>query len=576
MRAHSGGWTGPVALLAWIALAAPVAAEDVLTVERWLPAGGAAAVLTFIAIAAITFLSDDLTCIAAGLLASRGEISPALAVSACITGIFVGDMILYVAGRYLGRPAVRKAPLKWMIKKGDLTRSAQWFERRGAIVILISRFIPGTRLPTFVSAGVLHLNPLRVGLYFLVTAALWAPLLVGAAYVLGAQVADLLVAYRVAALPVFLGIALLLWITGHFVIPLFNYRGRRRVLSRWRRMTRWEFWPPWVFYPPVLLYVLGQAIRHRSLTAFTACNPAIEAGGFIGESKAAILAGLAHASEFVARYELIGEALDPDQRIDAADAFMTSSGLDFPIVLKPNAGQRGMGVQIIRSREAMREYLRAADFDVMAQEFAPGREFGIFYYRMPGKDTGHVLSITDKRLPTVTGDGVRRLEQLILDDDRAVCMARLHCRRHAARLNEIPAAGEIVQLVDVGTHCRGAVFENGDSIRTAELEACIDRLSRGFEGFYFGRYDLRTPSVEDLQAGRNFKIVELNGVTSEVTHIYAPGNSLRRAYRDIMQQWRLAFEIGAANIRNGARPSSLRELVRLLMDYHPAEVVSSE
>lgn len=84
------------------------------------------------------------------------------------------------------------------------------------------------------------------------------------------------------------------------------------------------------------------------------------------------------------------------------------------------------------------------------------------------------------------------------------------------------------------------MFLNGGAIETPELLRSIDTISATYDGFYFGRYDIRTPSVDEFQAGRNFKIVELNGVTSEVTHIYQPGSSLRNAYRDLRRQWRIA------------------------------------
>jgi hypothetical protein len=73
--------------------------------------------------------------------------------------------------------------------------------------------------------------------------------------------------------------------------------------------------------------------------------------------------------------------------------------------------------------------------------------------------------------------------------------------------------------------------------------------------------------VGDFKAGRNFKIVELNGVTSEATHIYDPRNSLIDAYRVLFEQWRIAFEIGAKNRERGVRPSTLRELFRMLTDF---------
>jgi hypothetical protein len=97
------------------------------------------------------------------------------------------------------------------------------------------------------------------------------------------------------------------------------------------------------------------------------------------------------------------------------------------------------------------------------------------------------------------------------------------------------------------------------------LAAAIDRLSRDYAGFYFGRFDIRTPARADFRRGRNFKVVELNGVTSEATHIYDPRNSLFNAYRTLCAQWRIAFEIGAANHARGATRTPLSVLLRLLL-----------
>src|SRR5262245_48431874 len=66
-----------------------------------------------LSIAAATLVSEDLTCIGAGVAAAQGQISIGLAVFACFLGIFVGDILLFLAGRTIGRPAVHRAPLKW-------------------------------------------------------------------------------------------------------------------------------------------------------------------------------------------------------------------------------------------------------------------------------------------------------------------------------------------------------------------------------------------------------------------------------------------------------------------------------
>jgi hypothetical protein len=332
--------------------------------------------------------------------------------------------------------------------------------------------------------------------------------------------------------------------------------------SSWVRLTRWEFWPPWAAYPPVLCYVLGLAARHRRLTVFTAANPAIPAGGFIGESKIDILRGL--GSESVARSLSLEGTLPVAVKIERVEAFLLSLERPLPIVIKPDQGQRGSGVVVARTREAL--YARLADthVDTIVQDYVPGLEFGVFYVRRPGDSCGRIVSITEKRLPSVTGDGRSTLEELILKDGDTIGMARFHLRQQAGRLNEVPAVGQVVGLGDCGSHCRGARFYDAGMLLTPALARAIDDIAARFEGFYFGRFDLRVPSREALMRGEGLAILELNGVTSEVTHIYDPGVSLIDAYRALFAQWRLAFEIGAENATRGARVWSLAELVGLV------------
>jgi len=244
---------------------------------------------------------------------------------------------------------------------------------------------------------------------------------------------------------------------------------------------------------------------------------------------------------------------------------MAANNLTLPLVIKPDQGQRGAGVAFAHTEQQLEEFLAAIHDDVIVQEYVEGREFGIFYIRYPNAERGFIYSITDKRLIQVTGDGRRTLEELILDDDRAVCLARLHLQKHQKNLYKIPVQNEKIKLVEVGTHCRGALFLNGEFIKTKALEARLDEISKSFDGFYFGRYDLRTSSIDEIKNGAGFKIVELNGVTSEATHIYDPQNSLCNGYRVLMKQWRMAFEIGELNRAKNVMPVSATHLLRLLI-----------
>ncbi len=346
------------------------------------------------------------------------------------------------------------------------------------------------------------------------------------------------------------------------------HRRHRLAVSRWRRTTAWEFWPPWLFYAPLVPYFGYLAATHRGVATFTAANPAIEGGGFVRESKFDILCGLAAAGAYVAQSRLITGDTTPAEKLAAVRQFMGEHALNFPIVLKPNYGQRGSGVVIVRSAAMLDACAGALRVDAIVQEHIPGAEFGVFYYRRPSEPRGQIFSITEKRFPIVVGDGRRTLEELILDDDRAVCAARLYIARFKSRLRTVPAAGETIALAELGTHCRGAMFLDGAPAWTRALEDRFDRIAHAFDGFYFGRFDVRVHAdIDAFRAGEGFKVVELNGVTSEATHIYDPATPLLEAYRVLRHQWRLAFEIGVENRRRGVRPTSLSHLARLTREY---------
>ncbi len=74
-------------------------------------------------------------------------------------------------------------------------RGSAWFARRGSGALLLARFVPGSRLPTYVAAGVLRYPAGAFSLWLLGAAAVWTPLLVGLAAALGAAAGDVLQRY---------------------------------------------------------------------------------------------------------------------------------------------------------------------------------------------------------------------------------------------------------------------------------------------------------------------------------------------------------------------------------------------
>jgi len=143
-------------------------------------------------------------------------------------------------------------------------------------------------------------------------------------------------------------------------------------------------------------------------------------------------------------------------------------------------------------------------------------------------------------------------------------MAEYLLKQHDDKLDQVLATDEQFKVVEIGSHCRGSVFLDSSQNITDELLQSIDKISKKIEGFYFGRYDLRVSSASDLRAGHSFKVLEVNGLTSESTNIYDPKNSVLDAYKVLFKQWRIAFEIGKLNISRGVSAVTLVGLLSYL------------
>mgnify|MGYP006216193689 CR=1 FL=1 len=322
-----------------------------------------------------------------------------------------------------------------------------------------------------------------------------------------------------------------------------------------------------------VLYVAWLGIKHRSFTWFTATNPGIPMSGLVLESKHEILTALKPSGSVIPRLGLITQSTELEVKLTQLNEHLNKLDIRFPVVLKPDIGERGLGVAIIHSNDEAGKYFEKSRSDIIVQGFVDGLEYGIFYYRFPDEESGHIFSITDKRFTEITGDGKQSLEALILNNEGALAMAPFFTKKIAHRLFDIPPEGEAIKLAEIGTHSRGSTFLDGTHLVTPKLEAEIDRISKAYAGFFFGRFDLKVPTVEDLKNGENIRVLELNGISSEATSIYDPKNGLSSAYRILFQQWRIASEIVSQNIENGIQPASFLQVFRQYQTYKKREKI---
>lgn len=337
-----------------------------------------------------------------------------------------------------------------------------------------------------------------------------------------------------------------------------------RRLHGWiKNLCRWEYRSAFLIYQPVFLYLIYLTIRYRSLSAPFYVNPGLRLSGFSGCSKSETLNVLPESAP-VACYTKI-EPGTRQSRFQGIKTFMTDHRLAYPVVLKPDRGNRGRGVAVVNSDEEVWSYLAEKNSPLIAQQYLKGKEFGLFYYRAPDQDTGEIFSITCKEPVRVIGDGKHTLRQLILDHPSASPMAAVHFKKHKDRLNETPVKNETVNIVTIGTHSRGAVFSDGEHLISKTLRDEINKFCSPSREFCFGRFDVIAPSAHSLSESGKFKIVELNGITSESTNIYDRNNSYRDAIRILCRQWKLAFEIGLKN-RKDQNQIPLRQIITGILE----------
>jgi len=309
----------------------------------------------------------------------------------------------------------------------------------------------------------------------------------------------------------------------------------------------WEYWPMWLVYFPASFYYIYLAFKARSFFFFSASNPSIETGGMFFESKWNI-------------FKLIPKEYYPSTILanvedDAANIStkMLVAGIKFPVIAKPDRGERGWCVKKIGSAEELACYKNAMRVDFLIQAYVNyPLEFSVFYYRNPKSENGILTSITLKKLLTATGDGYSTMEELIRRNNRSFLQYHKIKDKKQIDFSRILQKGEMEVLVPFGNHVLGAMFLDYNHIIDKALVDTFDNISKQIDGFYFGRFDLRCTSIDDLKMGKNIAILELNGAGAEPSHIYDPNFSFFKAQKVIANHYRMMYQAACINKQAGA------------------------
>jgi hypothetical protein len=303
------------------------------------------------------------------------------------------------------------------------------------------------------------------------------------------------------------------------------------------------------------------AAKSGSFFFFNASNPLIKNAGFLMESKKEI-------------YDIIPGRYIPKTLFfkngTAADDILkavVSAGISFPCIAKPDIGAKGRGVEKIFSLAGIEKYAARIKMDFLVQEFvAYTEEVGIFYCRMPDQPAGFISGIVAKEFLIVTGDGISTLTQLLEKDPRYHFQLPALEKIYGEGLQMVLETGEVKNMVPYGNHARGAKFIDVSHWADETFTKTFDEVCKQVPEFYFGRLDIMYSDFDDLKAGKNFSIIELNGAGSEPTHIYDPGHSLFFAWKEIARHFKLLCAISIKNHKRGFPYLTVKEGMQMFRE----------
>jgi D-alanine-D-alanine ligase-like ATP-grasp enzyme len=160
---------------------------------------------------------------------------------------------------------------------------------------------------------------------------------------------------------------------------------------------------------------------------------------------------------------------------DARAAYIYADRLGYPVMVKPNSGAGGEGIErVARPDDLSAALARAFDMDdvVLIESFvADLRDFRLLVLN------GEVLLAYERRPLSVTGDGLSSLHQLVqelgLDRPSAARIERT-LAKEGCSWSDVPEQGTIVRLLDVANLTQG-----GTALEVTALHPSLAGLAAG-------------------------------------------------------------------------------------------------
>ena len=326
----------------------------------------------------------------------------------------------------------------------------------------------------------------------------------------------------------------------------------------WIKLTNYEYWPMFVFYFPTVFHLIYLMLKSRSIAFFSLANPVEEFGSFFGESKVKAL------EKINPKYLPTSFTVKLGSKFQEVSKLLLQNAIEYPFIIKPNWGERGVNVAKINSEQALKDYLEKTDRDSIVQEFITYPiELGVFYYRDPKSGASAITGIVNKKFLSVTGDGHSTILELMQQSDRARFQIERILSKRPEIERQILRMGEELILEPIGNHNRGTMFMDGSDKINDHLVSVFDDVASTMEGFYYGRFDVKVKDWDSLYEGK-IKILEVNGIYSEPAHIYDPNKwKLTAAYKEIIRHYNLLYKISMTNKERGFKAVPVKYIWQL-------------
>lgn len=320
-------------------------------------------------------------------------------------------------------------------------------------------------------------------------------------------------------------------------------------------MKKWQdqgFWKSLFFYRLSVINYWIKSIRYFNFTWYEAANPAIEHGGMLNEKKSTI-------------YPILNETYLPKTCFYAfgqnAKIFLEENKFQFPIVIKPDVGLKGIEVtKVYKETEAIFILNNVDERGAIVQEYIDlAKEYSVLYYKYMDGSYG-LSSLIEKKYPVVIGDGNKEIHTLIDEFPHAYLNKEEVKKMHS---NRVLAKDEKLILHYIGNYSRGATFHSMQKEIDEDLLKAIHNCIGNIEGISFGRLDIKAEDFTEVKKGA-FKIIEFNGGKSEPLHIYDKDVSLWQAIKIIFGHWKIYNRIADERLKQGYKTITTADGVKAL------------